>query len=68
MMQDEIERRFAQREAMPANRAMLLTDIQDVYLHMAIVVGETLPESREASLAITALEESLMWAQRAIEG
>jgi hypothetical protein len=36
------------------------------YKRLAETLARTLPESREKSLAITALEESLMWANAAI--
>jgi len=36
------------------------------YQRLGETMARTLPESREKSLAITALEESLMWANAAI--
>jgi hypothetical protein len=36
------------------------------YKRLAETLARTIPESREKSLAITALEESLMWANAAI--
>lgn len=39
---------------------------RDEYKRLGETMARVLPESREKSLAITALEESLMWANAAI--
>lgn len=36
------------------------------YIELANQIDESLPESREKSLALTALQESLMWANAAV--
>ena len=41
-------------------------NVRDVYRKFALTIAPNLPTSREKSLAITALEESLMWANAAI--
>lgn len=45
------------------NRIELLRDVAQAF---GVAVIENTPESREQSLAITKLEESLMWAIKAI--
>jgi hypothetical protein len=61
----EIEKRFAHVEP-NEQRASLHTHTRSEYTRLAETMARTLPESREKSLAITALEESLMWANAAI--
>ena len=41
-------------------------DIRAKAKEFALLIAATTPESREQSLAITALEESVMWANAAI--
>ena len=40
--------------------------IRRLHRHLAGELAETLPESRELSLAVTKLEESMMWANAAL--
>jgi hypothetical protein len=44
----------------------LQADLRHAYRELAVVVNESITDSREKSLALTALEESLMWAGKAI--
>ena len=61
----EIEKRFAY-VAPDQTRAPLHENTRSEYTRLAETMARVLPESREKSLAITALEESLMWANAAI--
>ena len=40
--------------------------IRDTAFDLAVIINEICPECREQSLAITALEEAVMWANAAI--
>jgi hypothetical protein len=61
----EIEKRFT-HHAPDAEKQVTHERCRQSYRDLANAVAETLPDSREKSLAITALEESLMWANAAI--
>jgi len=61
----EIEYRFAYRKPGPEHqKAHEFTRAE--YTRLAETMARTLPESREKSLAITHLEESLFWANAAV--
>ena len=62
---DEVKRRFRFYKPGP-DTAIMIQHTHDEYLRLAETMARTLPESREKSLAITALEESRMWANAAI--
>ena len=61
----EIEKRFTHHPP-TGDKVAIHENVRAVYRQLATEVSETLPESREKSLAVTALEESLMWANAAI--
>ena len=61
----EIEKRFT-HHAPDAAKQVTHERCRGAYRDLAVGIAMTLPESREKSLAITALEESLMWANAAI--
>ena len=61
----EIEHRFSYHAPSESKR-VVHENVRMVYRQLAHEVSDTLPESREKSLALTALEESLMWANAAI--
>ena len=42
------------------------TTIRDTARVLAVLMGDSCPDSRELSLAITKLEEAVMWANAAI--
>jgi len=62
---DEIEKRFTHHPP-TGEKVAVHENIRLIYRQLADEVSNTLGESREKSLAITALEESLMWANAAI--
>lgn len=65
MDQAEIEKRFSHHP--PHNEKVALHEAtRDLHRKMAEHLNRLLPESREKSLAFTALEESLMWANACI--
>lgn len=65
MDQSEIDTRFtyhAPKEGQPAK----YVELRDKAKGLAELINKHCPESREKSLAVTALEESVMWANSAI--
>ena len=62
---DEIERRFTYHPPSP-ERAELHRLVRNNLMAMAVALATALPEGREASLAITRLEEVMFWANAAI--
>jgi hypothetical protein len=62
---DEVEKRFTHVEPNGV-RAQLHEHARAEFKRLAETLARTLPESREKSLAFTALEESLMWANASI--
>jgi hypothetical protein len=61
----EIDHRFDYVSPTEATQPMHIHNRAE-YKRLAETLARTLPESREKSIAITALEESLMWANAAI--
>jgi hypothetical protein len=62
---EEIETRFtyhAPKEGQPEKYQL----IRDCARSMALLIAGSVPESREQSLALTALEECVMWANAGI--
>ena len=65
IQQSDIDNRFkyhAPKEGQPAK----YTAIRDKAKELAELVNESCPDSREKSLAITAIEEASMWANASI--
>lgn len=62
---DEIAHRFDYVSPTP-EKQVVHEATREAYKEVAGRIADALPESREKSLAITALEESLMWANAAI--
>lgn len=65
MTGDEIEVRFTYHPP-TADQVPKYEAIRRVAKDFAHVINDLTPESREQSLAITALEEAVMWANAAI--
>lgn len=65
MDQKELELRFA-RHTVDEDQAARGVAIRDAGLTLADLITATTPECREQSLAITALEEAVFWANAAI--
>ena len=63
--QVDIDKRFDHHPPTPVSQPMH-ERTRTEYKRLAMDMARTLPESREKSLAITKLEESLMWANAAI--
>jgi hypothetical protein len=61
----EIDHRFDYAQPTPVTQPQHVHNRAE-YKRLAETLARTLPESREKSLAVTALEESLMWANAAI--
>jgi len=64
---EEIERRFGLRPELPEASAEMLAHIRTSLGEVADELSHLLPECRETELAITRLEETLMWAGKGIE-
>jgi hypothetical protein len=65
MHSDEIDHRFTYHAPTPT-RVVLHEDVRRDCRELAHVLNETLPEGREKSLALTHLQEVMMWANAAI--
>jgi len=65
MTTDDLLKRFTYHPPKPGQPA-LYTKIRDLAHGFAIEIDESQPDSREKSLAITALEECIMWANAGI--
>lgn len=65
MNKEEIENRFTYHAPKPGQPA-IYEQIRYTAKELAICICALTPESREQSLAITALEESVFWANAAI--
>lgn len=65
MQLSEMDRRFAYHD--PTNESAPRYDkIREHCLKLALLIDSLCPESREQSLAFTALEECMMWANASI--
>ena len=65
MEAQEIEKRFtyhAPKEGQPKKYEL----VRDTAKNLAVLLNSVCPESREKSLAFTALEEAVMWANASI--
>jgi hypothetical protein len=65
MNAEEIEKRFTYH-APKENQPLRYEQIRSVAKDFAVLLNNLCPESREKSLAFTALEEAVMWANAAI--
>jgi hypothetical protein len=65
MNNNEIDRRFSYHPPM-GDQAARYENLRSYGRELAIHINTLCPESREKSLAITALEEAIMWANASI--
>lgn len=65
MERSDIDSRFAFHPATEVTGPMR-ADVREAHKRLAHLLNDILPESREKSLCITKLEESMMWANAAI--
>lgn len=63
---DEILRNFTYHPPKDDIQKKKYEDLRRAYRDLAIMMWELTPTSREQSLAMTTLEESVMWANAAI--
>jgi len=63
--QQQIENSFT-HHAPKANQLQRYIDLRSKGKELALLILECTPSSREQSLAITKLEETIMWANKAI--
>lgn len=61
----DLENRFTYHPPTPA-QVPIYVDVREAGLRLAQVVNRYAPESRELSLALTHIEEAVMWANAAI--
>lgn len=66
MQRDDLENRFTYHKPVSHEQADRYVQIRQTGLGMALIIDEHAPDSREKSLAITKLEEAVMWANAAI--
>jgi len=64
-MREQIEKAFIYH-APKGNQPERYVAIRDTAKALAVLLDESCPDSREKSLAITKLEESVMWANASI--
>jgi hypothetical protein len=62
---NELQRRFTYH-APKSDQAPRYQAIRDYALGLSILINDLCPDSREKSLAITNLEQAVMWANAAI--
>ncbi len=62
----DLENRFKFHPANSSNKANAHENIRSSCLSLAKYINETVPEGREKSLAITHLEEVMMWSNAGI--
>lgn len=65
MPEQDLKQRFTYHAPKPG-QPQKYTDIRNGAHELAVMMDELCPNSREKSLAITKLEESVMWANAAI--
>ena len=65
-MTDQIEKAFTFHEPKYPGKTLCHNQIRDFAKNFAYVIESTCPNSREKSLAMTKLEECVMWANAAI--
>jgi hypothetical protein len=63
--QEEIDRRFGDVLISPEVESKL-TKMRQIYKKMANIIEQHCPDSRGKSLALTHLEQSMMWANASI--
>lgn len=66
MTPDDIHDRFSYHKPMSEERRNAHADVRDLCERAAMKLGRMLPEGREASLAITKLEEVMFWANASL--
>lgn len=62
----DLENRFTYHEPETEEKIQKYEDIRGLALKFSIYINTLCPESREKSLAITKLEEAVMWANASI--
>jgi hypothetical protein len=62
MQEADINNRFEFHPATTEEKRMAHTSIRELCRQVALRINEQVPEGREKSLAITRLEEAMMWA------
>jgi hypothetical protein len=63
---EELERRFSHHPPQNEDDVAKHEAIRETCLDAAVEIAAFIPASREASLAITKLEEAMMWANAAL--
>lgn len=66
MTPEDIENRFAFHPASDDEKRMAHTSVRQNCLQLAQFLNDNLPEGREKSLAITKLEEVMLWGNAAL--
>lgn len=61
----DLEKRFTYHQPR-GDQAARYSQVRQEAHHLAIVLDELAPDSREKSLALTSLEQAVMWANAAI--
>lgn len=65
-MSKEIAQRFAYHPATTQDKQDHHAEVRELHLKLAHWIEGAVPDSRERSLALTALQESMMWCNAAV--
>lgn len=66
---EEIQKRFGKHKGTiegPNPNEAAHAHLREYYSNMALYINDTLPDGRNKSLALTALEECSMWSHKAV--
>jgi hypothetical protein len=63
---EDVEDRMGYHKISDPTDIQTCADLRDRFIELGVLLTEVLPEGRSASVAITKLEDSLMWAIKAI--
>ena len=66
MIYEDIENRFSLHKVGTSETIDVMSDIRYKMMHLALDIDQSMNECREKSLAITKLEECLMWTNKGI--
>ena len=65
MNEEQVKKNFEGRPPREED-ALTLVELRDGFTELALLINRSFPDSREKSLAMTKLEESLLWSETAV--
>lgn len=66
MDNEQITHNFTNHPPKDVPVSIILDELTDVFIRVALTLNENLPEGREKSLAFTNLEQCSMWSKAAV--